>query len=276
MKKMQIVDSINWDIQEEGIQTLNSEIHLEGWKSIRRNDDGGLLSIKPETYNPMTMVKFLDRVEGIRQICGFDLHGYQEVYGGKIILAYLKNNNVTSNIGGHKIEDYMVLGNSYNGKTPFMVGTSTVLLRCMNQWGSIHKLASVRHTKNFDKRMIELYKYIDTYNIRKEEMYTAFNKFGEKIVSEKMREDMVRFVLGMKKTDKLDKVNGKVRNQYTELQRNITRETKDLGMNLWGMFNGVTRYTTHEKTGKHETLGALFGSKSLINQKAYQFALKSV
>jgi len=273
---MKITQKINWDIQERDIKIVGEHEAIPGWKSISRNDNGGLLSIKSDTYNPMSIVTFVKKVDEIRKICGFTLHGYQEVNDGKIILAYLKNTKEEFKIGDHKIEDYMVLGNSFDGKIPFSVGTSTVLLRCMNQWGQIHKLSSIRHTKNFNKRLAELHQYIFTYNFRREEMYTAFNKFGERIVSEEMREDMVRFVLGIKKQDALDKLNPKSKNQYTELQKNITRETKALGMNLWGVFNGVTRYTTYEKTGKHETLGALFGSKSIMNQKAYDFALNLV
>jgi len=46
---------------------------------------------------------------------------------------------------------------------------------------------------------------------------------------------------------------------------------KELGDNLWGAFNGVTKYTTHEITPRNPVFGNIFGIQADINNRALTF-----
>jgi hypothetical protein len=59
-------------------------------------------------------------------------------------------------------------------------------------------------------------------------------------------------------------------NTKVALMDSLNRETADLGMNLWGAFNGVTHYTTHTKSST-DTYGNLLGGNMKFNTDALSF-----
>ena len=55
------------------------------------------------------------------------------------------------------------------------------------------------------------------------------------------------------------------------LHKSIEREMKDLGNNAFGLFNGVTWYTSHEMRTSDSVNSQISGTANLINQKAFRF-----
>jgi hypothetical protein len=51
----------------------------------------------------------------------------------------------------------------------------------------------------------------------------------------------------------------------------------ELGNNAWGLFNGVTYYTTHvmKSRGSNE-MSTMFGAKNTANQIAYNLGLELI
>jgi hypothetical protein len=60
-----------------------------------------------------------------------------------------------------------------------------------------------------------------------------------------------------------------------DILASIRTEMAELGNNAWGMFNGVTHYTTHvmNARGSNE-LSTMFGAKNEANQVAYGLGLE--
>ena len=55
------------------------------------------------------------------------------------------------------------------------------------------------------------------------------------------------------------------------LRQSIEKEMKDIGNNAFGLFNGVTWYTSHEMRNAESVAGRMSGTANQINQKAYRF-----
>jgi hypothetical protein len=55
------------------------------------------------------------------------------------------------------------------------------------------------------------------------------------------------------------------------LHNSIKREMKDLGNTAFGLFNGVTWYTTHEMRNSEAKQSMINGTANRINQKAFRF-----
>ena len=53
----------------------------------------------------------------------------------------------------------------------------------------------------------------------------------------------------------------------------IVRETNDLGKNAFGLFNGVTWYTSHELRQPQSNFGNTSGMAQQLNTKALEFCL---
>ena len=271
---------LNWDIKQQpifdGTEFIGTDL-VKGHKSIRRDDNGLVLNVTNSTYNPMTTARFKEKVSAITGISDFKLVGFDEFNGGKIILAYLENNVKDLNIGGNRIQDYIVIGTSFDNSKPFFVGTTSVLLRCTNQFSSIAKLVKVRNTKNSEDRIQEAQKYLESYVVNRSKMFKKFDDFSKVIIDPRVKEEMVEYMLGITEQDKLDdNVATQKSNKKIILMDAVITETKALGDNLWGLFNGATYYTTHLVDQKHETFGNLFGTKASLNEKAFKFCEKKL
>lgn len=95
-------------------------------KVIYRDDTGDVLSVMKNTYHPMLNQHFTESTEQMKEISGFDIAGYSTFDGGRIVFSHLKNTLEDFTIGGHKIDDYLVLGSSFDGRYPFL----SVLQQC--------------------------------------------------------------------------------------------------------------------------------------------------
>jgi len=258
---------LNWEVSKEGIYIPGAPASdTSDYKAIVRSDNNELLSVKKKSYCPPSIAEFKDRTQEIVDITGFNLAGFEEYNGGRTVLGFLENTSDTFEVAGHKMKNYMVIGNSYNGATSFFVGTSDVYMRCTNQFSRLLKAMKVRNSKNSKARRDTLMKEIEVYYNGSNELYTMYNEFGDRVVSNDLKEEIALSVLGLNK----DEIGTNMQTKLDTLMANINSECNELGDNLWGVFNGVTWYTTHEMTQKNDVSGNIFGKKSMINNQAFK------
>jgi len=267
-------NQLTWDVEKKSLSLLNDSTPISDYTAIVRNDNNHILSIMKDSYLPMTNREFSTAVEKIQEISGFNLTGYNEFKQGRKVLAFLENNIEDFYIGGHKIKDYLLLGNSFDGSTSFFQGTSTILIRCQNQFSKIQVHSKIRHTKQFNAKLDEYYSYLQFYFNQRKELYGFFNQIGNVRVTEKLQEDLINFVLNI--DPKTEELSTRKKNQIENLRLNILSETKDLGDNMWGAFNGITKYTTHDISPKEEVFGNVFGIQADINNRAIEFMEKQL
>lgn len=271
--------NLTWDLTSSPVITnFNGEklIH-EDFKTISRNDNGMLLSVKKQGYTELTNEKFMDFSRRLSDVSGFELKGYDEMQNGKTVFAYLENPNKTK-IGDYPIQDFLVLGDNRGGERAFFMGTSTVLIRCQNQFTKVwnSSFERIRHTKLSDLRREELLNYISQYFQNQKQVYENFNKMRKVHIDEGIRQEMIMRVLNLEKEEMLASDKSARLTQKLELINNaIQKEINDLGENAFALFNGITRFTTHDLKARNlttESFGAVVGSAANINERAYNFA----
>lgn len=252
-------------------QVYNSKTH----KVIHKVEDpSSVISVMKNSYTPMFNSDFMESVDRLGEISGMPIEGYSEFGDGKIVMGFLKNNIEDFKIGGHKIQDYLMVGSSFDGRYPFFVGTSTVLIRCQNQFSRISKVTKIKHTKSAPLRREELFQTLETYFLNRKKMYENFEKFIKIEVSPEVRQLAIDKIMQVSEEDRLEeKISTRKQNLINTLQADITTEFNDLGENVWALFNGVTRFTTHHINPKERVFGNVFGTPAEYNQRAYEFAL---
>ncbi len=268
---------IGWEAEKKNLfsGTETGTDKIDGYKAITRSDNGKVLSIMKDSYHPMLNSEFMDVAAKLQEISGFKIAGYTEFKEGRKVLGFLENNRDDFYIGGHKIKDYFLIGNSFDGSTSFFQGTSTILIRCQNQFSQIVKMSQIRHTKKFQSKLEELYTYLDLFFNQREQIYETFNRAGNVTLTPELRDSLIEFALGV--TETTDKeISARKLAQMDILRNSILAETKDLGDNLFGAFNGVTKYTTHELVVKNPSFGNLYGTQGLINERAIEFVTKQL
>lgn len=256
---------------ERGIQLCGGS-KIEKYKAIVADTD--VISVMKKSYKPFHNQDFTELVKEMSMVSGFELVGFNQLYDGRIVLGHLKNNLENFKIGDHKIDDYIVLGNSHDGSRPLFLGTTTLLVRCQNQFSSISNIESIRHTKSATEKIQGLVEAFTMYlNIRRN-MYQNFEKFQSVKVDQQVKDLVLRKLLDIKDEETLEDLSTRKQNQYDLIDNRIISEMEDLGQNLWGMFNGITKFTSHDLKNDNSGFGNLFGTSAGINQKAYSTMLK--
>jgi hypothetical protein len=272
--KKELQQTLNWDIKIESVLSQNNSFNTRK-KALIRNDNNNLLGIVGDNYEPVTNSQLLHLTDALTKSGEFELKGFDEINNGKIILAFLKNNNPDLKMNGCKIEEYMFIGNSFDGTKRFHIGTTSNLIRCANQFSSTLEVYSKKHNSNLIIDDLSIKNLIKSYKETKTELYESFNGLEKIKIDETIIENLIKEVQIMLNYDSriTDKNEQKERLSMLTLRNSIDREIKDLGHNAFALFNGVTWYTTHEMRTKNLLHSQINGSANLINQKAYRFCI---
>lgn len=269
--KKELQPSINWEIRIEELLTSNND--PSGKRAIFRNDNNAVLGIVGKDYCPLNNSMFMEFTSALTKTGEFELAGFDELNNGKIILAFLKNKNSNLKLNGCNISEYLVAGNSHDGTRPFYIGTASTMVRCENQFYSTLKVFRQKHISPIsftDSAILEL---ISDYNLKKTDVYNSFNGMEHVAIDESVIDNLVKDVHKMLAVDsrliKPEELGWSP--SMIVLRESIEREIKDLGNNAFGLFNGVTWYTSHEMRNAGEGFGRIDNTANLINQKAFNF-----
>jgi hypothetical protein len=254
---------LTWDVEINAVYSKQEAI--PGYKAIHRNDTNEVLSINKNSYQEITNEELKSITYQMAEFTGFKVKGFSEIHRGKKIIAYLQNEEDIT-IAGFDAHKYMILGNSFDRSSGFFLGESSLLLRCTNQWGSIGIRQNIRHKKG---ALIKIEKMVSMYNgfieneKKKKVMYE--NWHGIEIPQE-LEELFIDRVLEIDS----NKVSTRKINQRKDLATSVNTEIAAMGNTGFGLFNGVTHYTTHVCNSNSKVFGNLFGTPALINERAEQ------
>jgi len=284
--------SIDWDIEKRPLIDAASGNPIPGWNRIAKNtpsnivvgkdEDGNEQAIQglptfhiaKDSYNPPTTEEFQEHYHKLAEITGFEPHGFQEWRNGMRIFGYLKNTKDKFDIDGHQIDDYLLVGVGYGGNTSFFVGSVNELLRCENQFGLINRTWKIRNSKGRQLKTEELLKGFEEHLKIRDNMFETFRRFKKVKIDHDLIVATKRRLIEMEKEEKVADLKTVRKGQYTDLTAAIAGETADLGQNLWGLFNGVTKFTTHtleRKQQERNIFGNVVGgeSRNKKNRMAY-------
>jgi hypothetical protein len=268
----QFADGLTWEVNRSTPYTKSvSGLYLpeDGYTALKRSDNNETLYITRKTYTETKNSTFMEYTHRLSEASGFAIEGYAEFDGGKKVLAYLRSTeDFMHKHLGLKTENYFVWGNSHDGSTPLFGGGVDFILRCSNQYGRIMKGLKIRHTKNHDFRVEEFIRLIASFKVEKEAEALMFQKMATIKIDSKILDSLANRLLKidetkMKEGDILHPVTG--RNKES-LMNSLIKETSDLGMTLFGAFNGVTHYSTHSKKST-DTYGNLLGGNMKFNEQ---------
>jgi hypothetical protein len=105
-------------------------------------------------------------------------------------------------------------------------------------------------------------------------MYKDFDKMLTYKIDDRIRKEATDYILRVTQEERLEGMSTRKLKILDTLDMCIDKEISDLGKNLWSLFNGVTRYTTHELNSRscEVAFGNMFGHANELNGRAYQFA----
>jgi len=266
-----LAEGLTWEVNRSTPYTRSeSGIYVaeNDYTALKRSDNGETLFLTNKTYTHTSNEIFREYTEKLSEASGYKIAGFAEFDGGRKVLSYLEaTDDLVHKYLGLKSENYLVFGNSHDGTTPLFVGSVNFLLRCSNQYGRIMRGLKVRHTKNHDFKVKQFIDLVEGFRFEKEEEARMFQKMSEIKIDEKLLDSLANRLLNiddraLKEGEILHPVTGR---NKANLMDSLFKETSDVGMNLWGAFNGITHYTTHIKKST-DAYGNILGGNMKFNE----------
>ena len=247
-----------------------------GYYGIVREDTGEVFTTVSEAYEPTQNHTIIETMQEIAEDNELDIVKALPLNGGRKVVVQMKRPNNIIDIGGESTEQYVYAINGHDGSSSLKFGFMNKVIFCENQFGwlSGNSFSGYRHTKSIQDKVKELPRIInfsDQY-----EKIADLQEFSKETASPKLISDLVNYLA---ETDKVwnleEKLSTRKENMINSLMSCIDSEMNRVTHTKWGAFNGVTKYTTHQKSapkreyGKQESI--LVGSCNKMNEKAFNF-----
>jgi phage/plasmid-like protein (TIGR03299 family) len=254
---------LNWNVRSEELRTA-SGIILNDYKALVRDDNNQPLSVVSQTYQPFQNSELYELLEKVSRQTGVAIEKCGYFGEGQKVYIQLKTDDL-SMPKGDKVKGYITGINSFDGTTSLAFGNSSITISCMNTfYAAMRELKTkIRHTKNMSIHIDAVCKDIDVAIQQEKKMFERIKRMSEVTMTDKVKDLVVKALFNLDSTldlQKEDAVSTVTRNRINHFGIDLKTELNEKGQNLWGLFSGVTRYTTHSAVKGDSTESKLFGT----------------
>lgn len=243
--------NLNWSVKAERLVTAESNIETKNI-AIVRSDNNAILGVHGDGYHPLQnseMMEILDRISGKM---GLPLHKGGYFNQGEKVYIQLKTQDL--NVGTDKVKGYLTCVNSFDGSTSLAFGHSNLTISCQNTFfANYREMANkVRHTQRMHERIDIICMQIEDVLRAEQKIFETITRMSEVQIHQKVKDLVLERILNLDKEERLadlSTLSTRKKNILSDLEVNIAGEVQDKGGNLWGLFSGITKYTTHGLKG---------------------------
>lgn len=155
---------LDWDVVTDNIFTRENEL-IEGWQTLKRSDNGFLLSVQPDTYAVIGNGEFGNIIEFIldEDIPNLKYETLISIHGGKQIIAtmYLDEPMTIPNDPSVTLP-YLVFISRHDGQGGLKIGPTSVRVVCANTQAMAERqmerngfFFTIKHTSNWAERTLK-------------------------------------------------------------------------------------------------------------------------
>ena len=221
---------------------------------IVRDDNNKIFTTCKDAYVPYQNSELAELLIRISEKSGYSIHkGGSFNFGGKVYLQLDTNNSIVG-IGKNKdkVSGYVTGINSHDGTHSLKWGVTNTTISCENTFASAAKQVEnrVRHTNSMHDRVDEYLRQIEVLVKEEQSLFDKFIKLSERPITKSAIVKVVKSItdidLNTPESKATELYSGYAMNRSKELMESISSEVAQKGETLWGLFSGVTHYTTHK------------------------------
>jgi hypothetical protein len=252
---------LNWKVRTEGVQT-ESGIELPNIALVRE-DNNAILGVHSNGYVPYQNDQLLELLDRVSNQTGLPIHKGGMFGDGAKVFIQLKSNNLT--LGTDRVEGFVTGINSFDGSTSLGFGPRNITISCQNTfWGAYRSLnAKVRHTKNMVVKIDDICRDIEGVLHEEEVMFENIVKLSETRFDDLIKDRVTKTLFNIPREVNLndsDAISTVTQNKLSRFYIDLNGELQEKGDNLWGLFSGITKYTTHSISKGDNTENKMFGT----------------
>jgi phage/plasmid-like protein (TIGR03299 family) len=251
---------LDWRVRSEGVQTT-SGIIIPKTISLIREDNNDPLGIHTEGYDPYQNEELLELLLKVSEQSGLKYHSGGSFDGGRKVYLQLKSDDLDLP-GGDIVKGYISGFNSFDGSTSLAFGNYNYTVSCRNSfWRGYHTVESrFRHSQKMRLRLDEILFKVDRLLAEEQDTFQKIKRLGEIKLDPAVKQLVTNLMFDLDKEEKLDKeYSTRKKNQLITFETDLQNELASKGETLWGLFSGVTKFTTHSMKKTDNSEAKIFG-----------------
>ena len=238
---------LNWKVKQEGLVTA-SGVPVDGHTALVREDNNAILSVMSDGYYPYQNHELIELLDKVSNQTGLEVVKGGEFKNGRRVYVQLKSADLR--LGNDKIEGYLTGINSFDGSTSLAFGPSNITISCMNTFFAAFKQmeTKIRHTKNMVIKVDEFCRSLENILDDEQQMFRNIEKLSENRFTNKIKDEVIRSLFNIKHDVDLkddEQTSTQLKNKLSRFYIDLNGELQQKGDSMWGLFSGVTKYTTH-------------------------------
>jgi hypothetical protein len=284
-KVNEILVANNLDFRIEKEQLLSSTGRPTPFYGLFNDKTGECINSVKEGYtvsqNDEVVALVLEGMQGFGEL---SVSKAGALNGGRKVFIQLGIEGM-SLVGTERIKRYVTVIDSNDGSTGLSVGIGELVMSCQNQFFKFYKSgqSKLRHTASLTQRIKEIPYLISKALEESLKLTETYKQFQSTPVTRKLADEMVKYILGFDKNMSIktdSELSTRSRNAMDSLYNHIEKETNQKGMNLFGLFSGVTSWSTHDKSaprrenGREESI--MVGTNYRTNNDAFEFTMQKL
>ena len=284
-KVNEILVAHNLDFRIEKEQLLSATGKPTPFYGLFNDKTGECINSVKEGYTVSQNDEVVELVlEGMQGFGELSVSKAGALNGGRKVFIQLGIEGM-SLVGEERIKRYVTIIDSNDGSTGLSVGIGELVMSCQNQFFKFYKSgqSKLRHTASLTQRIKELPYLIEMALSESLKLTETYKQFQSTPVTRALADEMVKYILGFDKNMSIkadSELSTRSRNAMETLYNHIEKETNQKGLNLFGLFSGVTSWTTHSKSaprrenGREESI--MVGTNYKTNNDAFEFTMEKL
>jgi hypothetical protein len=267
---------LNWNVVKLPLFSNLGENVLETNSfGVFRTDTNKWLGTHGKNYTPLQNFDLINTVLTASQdIQDFNLKDVKAgvFLNGRKIYIQLPIQDET--IGASKVQRWITALNSHDGSTSIAFGSQQTVIICQNTFYKAYRqLNKVRHNLNMSQKLESMVEDLNTSLVLDKLMVDVFKSWVDKPITSNQVTAVLNSIVSLDGTEDMTNISTRKDNQIKKINESFETEFATQGENLWGLFNGVTRYTNHNMS-PNKSQNAIkesltFGQGAKINETAF-------
>lgn len=266
---------MNWTVDKRPLQFLEGiDAYETDFFGVVRSDNKDCFGAFTKQYETFQNSELAELVLNVADVIGKPVTHGKVFKGGRRVAMQLELEPIT--VGDDTIKRYATAINSHDGSTSLRWGTTGITVSCDNQFSALRKelQSSARHTANMRQMIDRSLRTLEKLEEADTSLYETFQRmldtkvdrsFSVKVIESITNVDMR---MGYKKAQ--EKFGTRKMNINNNLMESVANEMSYKGENLWGLFSGVTHYTTHKGgTDNSREESKLTGNLQRVDQSIF-------
>lgn len=273
---------LNWTVEKQPLY-LPNQVTTE-FNGVVRMDNKFCFTTCKDSFTPFQNSELAELLIRLSEKTGYKIHtGGMFNKGGKVFIQ-LESPNKIKNIGENRdsVNGYLTGINGHDGSTSLKWGETNITISCRNTFMSASKKVknTARHTNGIHKQVESAINLVNGVIKEEKNLFDTFINLSEIPVKKQAIAKIVFDITGADINKKQSELQNEIStyciNRADELLKSISNEINQKGETLWGLFSGVTHYTSHKMPAPKRENGRL---ESIYTGSGYEInnnSLKSI